>query len=332
MLMTAPLADITIIEAVRSDAPPALALAAGLCGRIAADLGARVMCAEGGALRDENDAVRAFLGVGKKRLHGAETATLVRDFASSATAIVVDDASYRAVAGDFGDAIPVVIAMHRQGESRPASEFTVEAQSGLLDLVGDPEREPLRLGGHQTAYAAGLAAYLGLIAALSRRTPAQRGPVRVNVLDVAVWLNWKTLGATLRNGTSPTRPGKRAEWAVAACADGHVALVYRAAEWKALLAATDDARLRDERFQSGPGRRANAAELNAILADVFSRMTRSELRDLALNRRLPFGPVWSPAELLDDAHMRAREFFKDGMPRLPVLWNGRTFAPAETAR
>src|SRR3546814_17646150 len=42
------------------------------------------------------------------------------------------------------------------------------AIEGLLDIIGDPTREPLKLGGHQCAYTAGLAAFTGLVAALAR--------------------------------------------------------------------------------------------------------------------------------------------------------------------
>ena len=57
---------------------------------------------------------------------------------------------------------------------------------------------------------------------------------------------------------------------------------------------------------------------------------------MSIAHRLPLGPVWFPAELLDDPHMRARDFFhpttdSNGktvfLPRLPVRWNGTHFDP-----
>ena len=70
-------------------------------------------------------------------------------------------------------------------------------------------------------------------------------------------------------------------------------------------------------------------------------MTRTEIHDLALRRRLPVGPVASPDDLADDPHFVAREFLAtiqagDGhgirLPRLPVLWNGAGFAPGMVPR
>ncbi len=65
---------------------------------------------------------------------------------------------------------PIVASLSLFGgdDERPASEFTVMALGGLLDMVGDPARAPLALGGHQAAYAAGLAAYTGIAAVLCR--------------------------------------------------------------------------------------------------------------------------------------------------------------------
>jgi crotonobetainyl-CoA:carnitine CoA-transferase CaiB-like acyl-CoA transferase len=267
-------------------------------------------------------------------IRSAQAGQMFADLSRSATAVIVDDARFRKNADALTETLPIVI---RMGDDAPASEFTIEALSGLLDLVGDPEREPLRLGGHQTAYAAGLAAYLGMIGALARGDGKQaRGPVRVSLLETAVWLNWKTLGTASRNGESPTRPGATAEWHVVACADGFAALVYRTPEWEAMLAVANDARLREERFQSAEGRRAHGRELNRILAEAFAGMTRVEIRNISLKKGLPLGPVWSPSELIGDAHMRARDFFSDvaidgiaaKMPRLPVRWNGLSFVPA----
>ena len=48
------------------------------------------------------------------------------------------------------------------------------ALGGLLHMVGEPERKPLRLGGHQASYAAGLTAFTGLTAALAARDAGQQ--------------------------------------------------------------------------------------------------------------------------------------------------------------
>jgi crotonobetainyl-CoA:carnitine CoA-transferase CaiB-like acyl-CoA transferase len=84
------------------------------------------------------------------------------------------------------------------------------------------------------------------------------------------------------------------------------------------------------------GRRPRAGEIGRIVERHLASMTRVEIHDLALRRRLPVGPVLSSDDLADDPHFVAREFLAtvqagDGhdvrLPRLPVLWNGAGFAP-----
>jgi crotonobetainyl-CoA:carnitine CoA-transferase CaiB-like acyl-CoA transferase len=201
------------------------------------------------------------------------------------------------------------------------SEFTIEARAGLLDVVGDPDRSPLRLGGHQTAYAAGLAAFTGMMAALCQ--PAlPEGPrhVRVSLLETAIWLNWKGLAVVQRTGKAPRRAGGLGEWPVLPCADGHVVAVHRVQEWARLQALVDDPVLREERFQTVAGRRAHRADLNAVLARFFAPMTRAEIHAMALLQKFPFGPVWTPEELRADAQMLARGVFAGPLPRVPVIW------------
>jgi crotonobetainyl-CoA:carnitine CoA-transferase CaiB-like acyl-CoA transferase len=328
-----PLTGITILEAVAADAPAALALAAGLCGRIAGDLGAAVQRVPGHKLPAS---VEAFLHSGKRMV---EPETDPAALADTMDAVLLDHASHEATGRQLRRAIPIVLGMS-QDAPMGGSEFTIEARSGLLDLVGDPAREPLRLAGHQAAYSAGLSAYLGLVSALSRRQAGETPQaVHVDLLDVAVWLNWKTLVMAELTGRPPRRAGSAAEWVVVPCRDGHIALVYRFQEWEALKKATGDARLQEPRFQTPSLRRRNRTELNAILAGIFAPMTRAEIRTLALKTKLPLGPIWTPEELQRDPHMIARSFFQpvewDGrtvaMPSLPVKWNGTTFAPANKA-
>jgi crotonobetainyl-CoA:carnitine CoA-transferase CaiB-like acyl-CoA transferase len=335
-----PLADTLILEAVDAAAPAALTQAAGMCGRVAADLGARVLRIDVAPEADRSP-TDLFLHGGKERVpvQPATAAALIADVASRADAVICDPAIF-AAQGEAWRALPIILAMARDAPLA-GSELTIEAQSGLLDLIGDPAREPLRLGGHQTAYAAGLAAYLGLVAGLTRRSAGlAAGPVRITLLDVAVWLNWKTLAMSARTGTAPSRSGAQGEWTIIACADGHFALVYRVPEWPLLVALAGDPRLEEPRFQTPSGRREHRPQLNAILSDAFATRTRAEIRKRALALKLPLGPVWTPEELLRDPHMTFRSFFAPvtvverrlAMPRLPVMWNGRAFPPAIAAR
>jgi crotonobetainyl-CoA:carnitine CoA-transferase CaiB-like acyl-CoA transferase len=330
-----PLGGITLVEAVGTTGPAALSLAARMCGRIASDLGARVVrLAPVGATSEP--ARDCFLDIGKEivPVRSDDISERLAAFAD-ADCVVVDASVVDRFKGRDRGPCMVVLAMSLD-DPLGGSEFTVEARSGLMDLVGEPDRAPLRLGGHQIAYATGLAAYLAVIDLCARRAPGTApSSRRVDLLDIAVWLNWKAVGAAALGLPVPTRLGTNGDWVVVPCLDGFVALVYRSVDWDALREALGEPRLDVAGFSTEAGRRENRGAVNAILADVFARMSRADIRRLSMAHRIPLGPVWTPEELRDDPHFRHRGFFQlvacDGdqmaLPLIPVKWSGTRFTP-----
>lgn len=353
--MTPPLQGLVVLEAVSARCSWGVRLAVAFAGRIAADLGARVICLQSAGLAalpdtsaavEEAAALHAFLGAGKKIVSGTSgdaASAQARELAGGANALLGDgwlrnaaaDALGLALAADAPRAIIQVGMLPPQhAHELPASEFTVEAESGLLDLVGDAGREPVRLAGHQVAYSAGLAAYTGMVAAFCRR---EREPpaVRVSLLETALWLNWKNLATVSIGGAPATRSGQAMSWPVVRCADGWVAVVYQPHEWGTLRDMLGAPRLLDPRFATPTGRAAHAAELSELFEASLATLTRAEVNALAARHRLPLGVVQSAGELADDPHYRARGFLRlvesdagsVAIPRLPVLWDGEPFAP-----
>jgi len=221
--------------------------------------------------------------------------------------------------------------------ARPVSELAIQALGGLMHMIGEPERKPLKLGGHQASYAAGLTAFTGLAAALAAREAGQRPPpVRVSLAEVMQWVNWKAASGAAAAGTSPGREGKASEFQVVPCRDGHVAVVYTVTQWPATRALIGDPRLQDEKFSTRAGRRKHIAELYGIITPWFADKTRAEIQKMAQATGVPFGPIFTPAELLEAEQYVARGFLARMahpdfgtllIPQLPVQWNGRSFAP-----
>ena len=326
------LAGVTILAANSPACALAVRIATRFAAKLAADLGADVIriAADDDPLlrippmRGDSGRLARYLD---SRLRAASGAPKNLDV------VLTDDA-----ANDHGAVAPIAVRISMFGPGVAwdghDSEFTIMALSGLLDTVGDPARAPLKLAGHQVAFAAGLAAYAGMTAALYARATAET--VRVSLFDTAVWLNWKNLASAAYFGASPSRPGRDAQWQVVRCRDGYVALIYMEKDWAALKALVADARLSDGRFASDSARTRHAREIGDIVESVFMRHTRREVEDLARSRRLPLGAVWSPVELAGDPQYVARDALEplvlgDGtiahVPRLPVRWHdapGRT--------
>jgi crotonobetainyl-CoA:carnitine CoA-transferase CaiB-like acyl-CoA transferase len=347
-----PLERFTLVEFNAANVPLCLRLATSLAAKIAADLGATVLKIEppGGdpvrrappLLPHGESALFQFLNTSKRSLvldpataSGRDTLARLLD---KADACLFEEPANDAALVRASKATPIEIAALPAGMSvRPVSGFTAMALSGLLHMVGEPERKPLRLGGHQASYAAGLTAFTGLTAALAAREAGSTPPsVRVSLVEVLQWVNWKAVSGAEAAGTSPGREGKQSEFQVVSCRDGHVAVVYTVSQWPALRALIGDPRLADPKFATRAGRRTNIAELYDILLPWFADRTRAEIQSLAQPKGVPFGPVFSPAELLENEQYLARGFLAEiahptlgklALPQLPVQWNGRSFVP-----
>ncbi|WP_340110293.1 CoA transferase [Pikeienuella sp. HZG-20] len=347
----------TVLEINRAESPIHLRLAASLAAKIAADLGARVIKVEplgGDPVRKtpphldpsvpEGSALFEFLNTGK------ESVILDVDSTSGAAALAALEERADAVIREHapapdakpGSRVDVHItglgrAVGGGGAEQPASELTILAMSGLLDMIGDPARAPLRLGGHQAAYAGGLSAFTGMMAGLTGLRRTGRGEiVTVSLLDSMLWINWKSPAGAMFLGRPPRREGAQAEWQTIPCADGRVALVYFERDWPQICELARQPLLAKPPFAAAAERRRNRAAAVALLAEAFAGRTRQDIFAEAKRRRIPLGPVLSPLELLEDPQYLARDFIATvrhprlgdlSMPHVPVTWNGRRFGP-----
>ncbi|WP_029039980.1 CoA transferase [Cucumibacter marinus] len=336
----------TLLEAPTPDCPLPLRVAMAMTGRIAADLGANVLRVEGGcgdplrsvgAQGNDDGALFSFLSARKSTLHMAEVSGSALMAIAADTDAVITNKGLGGEALALPSDIVVELSCFANDDARKASEFTVAALAGLLSMVGDPDRQPLRLAGHQPAYALGLSAFLGLSSALFGREfgerAGQREVVRANLMDTIVWLNWKAIPMPGTDAEPLMRAGTSGEWQVVRCADGYVAIVYQEADWERLCKALNDPRLSDPALALRADRLRASKRVAALIEDNFTDMSRADIRRMALDHRLPLGPVWSPEELFDDPQCTERDFFAAAqigsarVPGLPLLMNGKRPGP-----
>lgn len=349
-----PLAGFRIVEVNDAKVPLCLRLATSLAAKIAADLGADVLKVEppGGdpvrraqpLLPQGESALFQFLNTSKRSrtldLAAEDGRKDLADLVGEADVVLFEEPAVVAAMLRSSKATPVEIAAFpadMNAALRPVSELAIQALGGLMHMVGEPARKPLKLGGHQASYPAGLTAFTGLMAALAAREAGRPAPaVRVSLTEVMQWVNWKAASGAAASGTSPGREGRNSEFQVLPCRDGHVAVVYTVTQWPATRALVGNPRLDDPKFNTRAGRRKNIAELYAALAPWFAGKTREEIQKTAQAKGVPFGPIFSPAELLRTEQYVARGFLADmlhptegtlRLPQLPVQWNGRSFSP-----
>jgi hypothetical protein len=312
--MTAPFAGKRVLDlsALAAQRPHALAIA--MAARLAASFGAEVVrpAAEGDLiaampplLPDGSSAVARFLLSGR-----------MASAAGGFDAAIGDTAALRGV----DVPLAIRISVFGTGDDPPMSELGLMALSGIIGAVQPLQPMPARLGGHQAAYAGGLAAFTALAAGLRAGRP---DIADISLFDVACWLNWKQAASVLLLGSPAEGTQRRSDWHTMKAADGHVALVYMPKDWPPLRDMIGDPRLREPRFALQRDRLVHLDELDAIMAPWFASRTRAEITREAQARRIPVGPVLAPSELLNDRQHQARGFLAaDGMPGLPFLLDG----------
>jgi crotonobetainyl-CoA:carnitine CoA-transferase CaiB-like acyl-CoA transferase len=347
-----PLDGTVILEVGSAQAPICLRLATSFAGKIVAELGAKVVKLEpssGDPVRHlppllpsgaegERSALFRFLNTGKT------TISMPADLAAARAAVdtllrapidgVLLEEDSELTASFAGHPLALVeIAGWPAGVPAAArlSEFTTLALGGLLDMIGEPDRKPLRLGGHQASYSAGLSVFTALMALFAERDAGRRPPpARVSLIETAMWVNWKAIAGIDDKGRPPTRQGNESEFQVVRCLDGWVAVVFSVTQFENLRDLVNSPSLHQQKFATREGRLKHMRELYRYLEPWFAVRTRAEVYQEAQQRGVPLGPVCTPADLITDPQNVARGFIVSladapvsvaRVPRLPVLWN-----------
>ena len=345
-----PLQRFTIVEVNDADVPLCLRLATSLAAKIAADLGADVLKIEppGGdpvrrappLLPSGASALFQFLNTSKR--------SLVLDLgteAGRANLVQLLDRSHACLFEEPASIAPLIApARRRRLRSRPSQRKWMpqrDRSASSRSRRGRPDAhdrrartQTLKLGGHQHP-SRRLTAFTGSRPRWPRARPDNaRRMSACRCRGDAMGELEGGIGCG-RHGTSPGREGKASEFQVVPCRDGHVAVVYTITQWPATRTLIGGARLQDEKFATRAGRRKHIASSTRSLR-VVCRQTRAEIQKTAQAKGVPFGPIFTPAELLESEQYVARGFLAKMthpdigrllIPQLPVQWNGRSFAP-----
>ena len=206
----------------------------------------------------------------------------------------------------------------------PGNDLTVAARSGWAFINGLASREPLQPSAWQASYCGGLATCIAVIAALHQRNETGAGQeVDVSLNDAML----ATYSAAFLRGQYSGEPwGRKAVADLLAgpvpVKDGYFSLtISRAHFWRDsmnLLGLPDLAD--DPRWETGWYRQAHKDEYVDRVQAKMATWGKQALFDELAARRVVAGPVLTMAELVENQHLRAREFWehdKDGK-----LWPG----------
>ena len=203
----------------------------------------------------------------------------------------------------------------------PEDSMLAEAYGGLAHIIGDPEREPLSLGGEQASHAAGFAAYLGARLALLRRAATGRGDILdVACTDLAAYMDWKSDVSATVLGQIPKRNATTSWWRVLPAADGWIGMIYHDNDWPRLVQLIDDPRLADPRLASANERIAAMPNWLPIVAEWIAARPAEQVYQEAQRAGLPFGLNRDIATLASDPQYLARGFLDPPTTTVTAPW------------
>ena len=202
---------------------------------------------------------------------------------------------------------------------RPGFGATGEAMGGLRYLTGHPDRPPARTG---VSLGDSLAALYGVIGALIALQQRQANGGKGQIVDVALYeAVFSMLESTLpeyamtgyvRERSGGALPGitpsntyrcKDGAWVVIG---GNADSIFR----RLMRAMGRDDLASDPSLADNAGRTARAAELDAAIEAWTSGLPLPEVLAKLQAAEVPGGRIYSVADIVQDAHYRAREMIK----------------------
>src|SRR5579863_1801203 len=280
-------------------------LAAAVCGRLLADVGADVTCVDA----DNSTPLAACLNRGKK----------VGTRAALASAnLVVCEGDDRVA--DTDAAQVVISPFGRTGvkANARASDLTLMYSSGIARLltgqVDDLNEAPIRPVGEQSAFIGGLAAACaGMHAAQPHMS---RATIDVSIEEALATMAMTELTSAALHGRSRSRrritDGNGATVCILPACDGFTAISPREdRQWAAWLQAMGSpAWGNDPRFATKADRVANWDALHALMSEWSRQHDKQWIADTAQAARVPSFPLRELAEQLASPQLAHRRFWR----------------------
>lgn len=196
----------------------------------------------------------------------------------------------------------------------PATELTLYAASGQLWLTGHPDRPPLKNGGSQPSYQAGLNAFAAIAGAYFGALMHGQG----SYIDLSAQETYAAMAEAFHTrasqlGIESQRSGNNlnALWGIYPTADGFGGICALPRNYPGFARAVGLPELQEERFSEPSQRLLNNDELMALLYGWFIDQTRAGLLELGIEHRVPFGYVASFEDLTNSQHLRERDFYAE---------------------
>lgn len=206
----------------------------------------------------------------------------------------------------------VLTSVTHFGQTGPYSQYKggelVDfATGGNLNLMGLPEREPIKFGGNAGQYMGAVACLGGaLVAFYSAEGTGVGQHVDLSLQETLICCHIQDLCNYEYTGTVQTRGHGSM---IYPCKDGFVGLTLQQHLWPRVCTLLDMPELVDDpQFATFQGRRDNADLLDAVIIGWMIERTKEEVYHEAQALNLPTGYVATVEDIVNSPQHNAREF------------------------
>lgn len=197
--------------------------------------------------------------------------------------------------------------------TRPGYDYVVQGMSGIMDLTGQADGEPQKIGVAFADIMTGLYGVIGIQAALAQREKTGRGQwVDMALFDVMTGVLANQAANYLIGGVVPKRMGNAhpniVPYQVFPVSDGYLIIaVGNDRQFASLCRVLGlEALASDERYATNPQRLANRDVLVPMLIDAMAHFTRDGLLAELEKAGVPGGPINTVADAFADPQIQHR--------------------------
>lgn len=198
----------------------------------------------------------------------------------------------------------------------PCYDLISEGYSGIMDLTGEFENDPQKIGTPAADMLAGQDLAMAALAAINGRHLTGKGcSIDVSMHATMSRFTSPRVVAYLGSGELPRRSGGRdsviAIYQVFNAADAQLSLgLGNDAIWKRFWETVGDVPFGlNAQYASNAGRREHRATIVAHISQVLKTRTRDEWLTLFAANRIPAGPINRVDEVVTDQDLLDKEFF-----------------------
>jgi len=317
------------------------------CGKILADLGADVIKVEppgGDATRRIDGLYFTSYNTGKRgitlNLETARGLDMLQHMATRADFVIETFPPGTLDHQRMREQNPrlIIVSITPFGQTGPyrdykSSDLIIMAMGGLMSLIGEPGKAPLRVSLPQSPMWAGMYGAAGALVAHYHREATNIGQhVDISMQSSMLWAMAHAPAFWATNRVCPQRDGSRITGrsmtgarmrAIYECKDGYLNFIIYGGnagrrsnqalvQWMAEHGLATERLLNKDwsRFSIQTSAQEEIDEIEQPAAKLFRLYRKSEFLDQAFNREIMGYPVMNAHDILSDPHLHDREFWR----------------------